>query len=195
MSSTVPDVAADDIQRPFTGSTWQLWLSLVARLALGAVLIVAGGLKVGDPNEAIAAVTAYQLLPSGVATIVGYGLPFFEIILGIMLVVGLATRAAAMTAGILMVVFIAAVSSAWVRGLSIDCGCFGGGGQTEDPQYLPEILRDLLFLGLASWLTVFPASRLALDRLGVFGTGDHGVIDELLDHEDQADESDGARQR
>ncbi len=195
MSTTVPDVAADDIQRAFTGGTWQLWLSLVARLALGAVLIVAGGLKVGDPNEAIAAVTAYQLLPSGVATIVGYGLPFFEIMIGIMLVVGLATRAAAFTAGILMVVFIAAVSSAWARGLSIDCGCFGGGGQTADPQYLPEILRDLLFLGLASWLVLFPASRWALDRLGLFGTGDHGLIDELLDHEDPADESDGARQR
>ncbi len=124
------------------------------------------GSKVSDPNAAISAVTAYQLLPSDLATLVGYGLPFFEIMLGVLLIVGLATRATAITSGVLMVVFIAAVASAWARGLSIDCGCFGGGGETSDPQYLPEILRDLLFLGLASWLAVFPASRFALDRSG-----------------------------
>ena len=52
--------------------------------------------------------------------------------------------------------------------------------ETSDPQYLPEILRDLLFLGLASWLAVFPASRFALDRSGLFGTGDHGLVDDLV---------------
>ena len=175
----------------FRGKVGQLWLSLAARLALGGVLVVAGALKVSDPNAAIRAVTAYQLLPSDVATLVGYGLPFFEIMLGLLLIVGLATRASAATAGVLMVVFIAAVSSAWARGLSIDCGCFGGGGQTANPSYLPEILRDLLFLGLATWLVAFPASRWALDRTGLFGTGDHGVIDELLDDEDDlGDEGD-----
>lgn len=173
---------------PFRGRGSQLWLSLVARLALGGVLVVAGALKVSDPNAAIRAVTAYQLLPSDMATLVGYGLPFFEIMLGLLLVVGLATRAAAATAGVVMVVFIAAVASAWARGLSIDCGCFGGGGATEDPQYLPEILRDLLFLGLACWLVAFPASRWALDRTGLFGTGDHGIVDQLIEHEEQADE-------
>jgi uncharacterized membrane protein YphA (DoxX/SURF4 family) len=174
----------------FRAGSTQLWLSLAARLALGGVLVFAGGLKISDPNAAIRAVTAYRLLPSDVATFVGYGLPFFEIMLGLLLMVGLATRASAATAGVLMVVFMAAVSSAWARGLSIDCGCFGGGGQTADPQYLPEILRDLLFLGLATWLVAFPSSRWAVDRSGLFGTGDHGLIDEVLDSEDDEDDED-----
>jgi uncharacterized membrane protein YphA (DoxX/SURF4 family) len=161
---------------------------LVARVALGLVLISAGGLKVADPNEAITAVTAYQILPDGLATLVGYGLPFFEIMLGLFLVIGLATRASAATAGVLMVVFIAAVSSAWARGLSIDCGCFGGGGATENPAYLPEILRDLLFLGLACWLVIFPASLLAVDRLGWFGTASHGLVDELIEGAEETDD-------
>ncbi len=171
--------------RAFAGQGLQLSLSLIARLVLGAVLLAAGGLKVADPNEAIAAVSAYQLMPSGVATILGYGLPFFEILIGLLLVVGLATRAAAATSAVLMVVFILAVGSAWARGLSIDCGCFGGGGETENPQYLPEILRDLLFLGLACWLMIFPASRWALDRGGRLGTGDMGVVDGFLDADDE----------
>lgn len=177
----------------FRGGPVQLWSSLAARLALGGVLVVAGALKVSDPNAAIRAVTAYQLLPSDLATLVGYGLPFFEIMLGLLLVVGLATRASAATAGVLMLVFIAGVASAWARGLSIDCGCFGGGGATADPQYLPEILRDLLFVGLATWLVAFPASRWALDHSGLLGTGDRGVVDEILDEEDDVDgEDDGA---
>ena len=28
-----------------------------------------------------------------------------------------------------MVAFIIGISQAWARGLTIDCGCFGGGGQ------------------------------------------------------------------
>ena len=52
-----------------------------------------------------------------------------------------------------MIVFIAAVSSAWARGLSIDCGCFGGGGQVAAGQtkYLQEILRDVGLLALAAF--------------------------------------------
>ncbi len=180
--------------RTFAGGGAQRMVSLVARLALGAVLLTAGGLKVADPNQAITAVTAYRLLPEDVATLVGYGLPFFEVMLGLLLVVGLATRAAAATSGVLMVVFIVAVASAWARGLSIDCGCFGGGGQTEDPQYLPEILRDLLFLGLASWLVVFPSSRWALDGTGLLGTGEVGVVDELIDDPDEWDEHEDQRE-
>lgn len=189
--SVPADAPAQAVRRvPFRGRPAQLWLSLAARLALGVVLVVAGGLKVSDPNAAIRAVTAYQLLPSDLATLVGYGLPFFEIMLGLLLVVGLATRASAATAGVLMILFIAAVASAWARGLSIDCGCFGGGGQTDDPQYLPEILRDLLFLGLAGWLVAFPASRWALDRTGLLGTGEQGLVDELIEHEEADDDSD-----
>jgi hypothetical protein len=54
----------------------------------------------------------------------------------------------------------------WARGLTIDCGCFGGGGQVAKGQthYLREILRDLGFFVLAAWLMVFPRGKFALDR-------------------------------
>ena len=54
----------------------------------------------------------------------------------------------------LLLVFIAGVISAAARGLSIDCGCFGGGGTSQAGQtaYTAEILRDLGFLVLAGYL-------------------------------------------
>ncbi len=150
-------------------SAWQPWVSTVARLVLAGVLFAAGGAKIADPNQSVAAVNAYDLFPSSVAEIIGYGLPFLEIALGLLLLIGLATRFAAAATAVLMVAFIAGVASAWARGLSIDCGCFGGGGaiDPDDTQYVSEILRDLGFLALAVWLVIFPTSRFAVDRAPV----------------------------
>ncbi|WBQ02408.1 MauE/DoxX family redox-associated membrane protein [Kribbella sp. CA-293567] len=144
---------------------WYPWISLVARLALGGVLLVAGALKVTDPEAATQAVRAYELLPQGFDGIVGLLLPFLEIVIGILLIVGYGVRPAAVAAGVLMLLFIAAVASAWARGLAIDCGCFGGGGQVApgETKYLQEILRDVGLVALAAWLFVKPFSKFALE--------------------------------
>ena len=83
------------------------------------------------------------------AKAIGAAQPFVEIALGVLLLLGLATRLAAGISALLMVLFIAGISSAWARGLAIDCGCFSQGGpagRRPDPELLPEILRDIGFL-------------------------------------------------
>jgi uncharacterized membrane protein YphA (DoxX/SURF4 family) len=141
------------------------WISTGARLLLGGVFLVAGALKVIDPQSSVAAVRAYQLLPVSLDTFVGWGLPFAEMALGLLLLAGIGTRAVAAAAAILLLVFILAVASAWVRGLSIDCGCFGGGGEVAPGQtaYGTEVVRDAGLLLLALWLVWQPRSRFALD--------------------------------
>jgi uncharacterized membrane protein YphA (DoxX/SURF4 family) len=142
------------------------WISAAARVLLGGVLLVAGVLKAADPQASAAAVRAYELLPAGPATVVGWGLPFAEIALGLLLLTGLGTRVVAATAALLLVVFMAAVASAALRGLSIDCGCFGAGGPVPpgNTAYGAEIARDVGLLLLAGWLVVRPESRLGLER-------------------------------
>jgi uncharacterized membrane protein YphA (DoxX/SURF4 family) len=152
-----------------TGSrraTVAAWFSTAARLVLGGVFLVAGALKVIDPQSSVGAVRAYRLLPSSLTTIVGWGLPFAEIALGLLLLAGIATRLVAAASAVLLLVFIAAVISAAARGLSIDCGCFGGGGDVAPGQtaYGVEIIRDVGLLLLAVWLVWQPRSRLTLDR-------------------------------
>src|SRR3712207_9366258 len=82
-----------------------------------------------DPAAAERAVRAYQLLPEALVGPVAFGLPVVEIVVGLALLVGVSVRAAALASAALMAVFLAAVGQAWARGLQIDCGCFGGGGQ------------------------------------------------------------------
>ncbi len=141
-------------------------ISTIARVLLGGVFLVAGALKVADPQTAVQAVRAYRLLPTSVTPLVGWGLPFLEIALGLLLLVGALTRVAAVVAGVLLILFIVGVGSAAARGLSIDCGCFGGGGAVApgNTKYASEIIRDIGLLVLAGWLAWKPQSRFSLDR-------------------------------
>ncbi|MFG3421365.1 MauE/DoxX family redox-associated membrane protein [Micromonospora sp. NPDC049460] len=154
------------------------WLGVAARLGLAAVWLIAGGSKVGDLAASGRAVNAYQVMPYDAATVVGAALPFVELALGVLLLLGLATRLSAAISAALLVVFVAGIASAWSRGLAIDCGCFGSGGQLAEgqaPSYLPEILRDLGFLALAGFLLIWPRTPVSVDG---WLTGDAPVEDE-----------------
>jgi uncharacterized membrane protein YphA (DoxX/SURF4 family) len=145
----------------------QPWLGTLVRRGRAAVWLTAGAAKAGDLAAAGRAVNAYQVMPYDVAKVVGAALPFVEIALGLLLVAGLATRLAGVVSAALLAVFVAGISSAWARGLSIDCGCFGGGGELaagQSPSYGPEIARDLAFGALAAFLIAYPLTRLSVDR-------------------------------
>jgi uncharacterized membrane protein YphA (DoxX/SURF4 family) len=141
-------------------------VGLLARLILGGVLLYAGLAKVLTPVASARAVQAYQIFPFEVAQYIGYALPIIEILIGTLLVLGLFTRVNAVLGTVLMVVFIAGIVSAWSRGLAIDCGCFGGGGEIEpgETQYPRKIAENIGFALCGVWLIVRPRSLASLDR-------------------------------
>lgn len=143
------------------------WVGLVARLVVAAVFLVSGWLKAVDLQETRIAVRSYQIFSTSVADTIAAVLPFLELAVGLLLLVGMATRLAAVLAAVLFVVFIAGVVSVAVRGLSIDCGCFGGGGQVAagSTAYTAEILRDVGLLVLSGFLIWRPSTPLSVDRL------------------------------
>ena len=137
----------------------------VLRLVLAGVLGTAGLLKLPEPESSVRAVRAYELLPEAVVPAVGYGLPVLEVALAVMLLLGAGTRIAAVLSGALLVAFVGGIAAAWARGLTIDCGCFGGGGQVYagETRYPQEIARDLVLVAAASFLALRPESRWSLD--------------------------------
>ncbi len=144
----------------------QPWIGLVCRLTLGGVLFVAGYLKVDKLEVSQMAVRSYELLPIPIANFLGQTLPFFEVAIGLLLIVGAATRAVAALGGFTMFIFIIAIAQAWARGLNIDCGCFGGGGTVApgETRYLQEILRDAGLVAMALFLIRYPVTKFSIDK-------------------------------
>src|SRR6202022_4447463 len=123
-----PDTLTSSATRHRIPARWWPWCSTAARLVLAGVWTWAGVAKLGDPDAAVRAVRAYDILPEGLVKPLAWGLPFVELALAVLLLLGLATRPAAWASVVLLLVFLGATASVWARGLQIECGCFGGGG-------------------------------------------------------------------
>jgi uncharacterized membrane protein YphA (DoxX/SURF4 family) len=137
-------------------------LHLLSRAAPAAVLLWAGLAKAFDRQDAILAVDAYDVLPDGAVRAVATALPWIEIAVAVLLILGLFTRFAGIATFALATVFIAAMGQAKARGLQIDCGCFGGGGPGEGVSWF-DILRDVPIALAGIYLAVRPRGPLQLD--------------------------------
>lgn len=126
------------------------WLRLGLRLLLGGVFIYAGTLKIISPQPFADSIATFRLLPAPFIDLLALGLPIFEVVVGGLLLFGIRVRAAAL--GVLMMtgVFALALASALVRGLPVDCGCFGSGAASVTQSWV-SLGRDLL-LGAAAWV-------------------------------------------
>jgi uncharacterized membrane protein YphA (DoxX/SURF4 family) len=123
-------------------------------------------LKIGNLQKSAMSVRAYELLPIDLANFFGYVLPWIEIGMGLLLIVGAVVSIMGLLGALIMLAFVVAIAQAWARGLSIDCGCFGGGGEIDpgETKYLSTILRDLGFFLLGVYLYYFPKGRFGLDK-------------------------------
>lgn len=153
--------------------SWWPWLSVPVRLLVGAVWIAAGALKLENVEDSVRSVRNFRLLPELLVPTVGRALPIFEVVLGTLLIVGLAVRLTGTLSVLLQAAFIIGIASAWARGLQIECGCFGGSGslvQNASARYPWETARDVGLLVLSALLVAWPRGRLALDDVLLPGT-------------------------
>ena len=131
---------------------------VVVRLAVAAVFLIAGLMKIWDfklghsatPDFTIA-IQSYHLLPwPDLSVVLAVYLPWLEISAALVLFTRrLALGASAALLG-MSAVFLVAISSAWWRGLDISCGCFGKEEISTD--YRTLILRDLALLAACALL-------------------------------------------
>jgi putative oxidoreductase len=144
---------------------------LVLRAFLGGVLLYAAALKLQDPQQFAFAIRAYQIIPEGAKHLVTLGtfvVPWLELIVGGMLVIGLWGRAAAIVGAGLMALFVYAVWSVIARDLNVTCGCFGklkGPFGCEGPIGMCKLAENLTLLASALALTAFGPGSISVDGL------------------------------
>lgn len=118
----------------------------LGRWGLALVFAYAGILKMRDPQAFASAIAHFKILPHELVNLVALGLPPFEILSALALVVGPWKRVGAFNILILCVIFLAALISAAVRGIELNCSCFGSA--SGEPVGV-AIVRDIVLLAAA----------------------------------------------
>jgi len=142
---------------------------LIGRLVLGGIFAYAGYAKLFLPNfifwplfalrfslstnlaNFAVQVESYNLLSHTGVSFVVHTLPFAEIILGLLLLIGWRFRIWATIVTLIMLGFFAAVVHSYALGMQINCGCFA----TPEPLTIKTVLRDGALVALALLMTIF----------------------------------------
>jgi len=127
------------------------WILLALRFIIGVIFIYAGITKVQQPLNFADSIATFRMLPSQLINIFALALPPFEIIIGLMLVIGWKRRLAAFAIFILTVIFAIALGQALIRRLEVDCGCFGS-GKSSVLKTSASLGRDILLMAASLWL-------------------------------------------
>lgn len=132
------------------------FLLIALRVALAAVFLYAAYVKLKAPWYMFAAnIDAYEMVPSWASEWLARTLPAFELLLGIVLLIGVKLRWSALATGILLLGFWLSMLTAYAKGLVINCGCFGDGEQVSKL----TLLRDGLLVAMAAFLWWFSSPR------------------------------------
>lgn len=135
---------------------------LGVRVVLGALLIVAGAMKVSDPSSLAAGIAGFRLLPAAIVGPLALALPYLEMLIGAYLVLGLFTRVAAVFAAGAFFIYAGAIASAVIRGIPANCGCFGP-KDTAVADW-PHVAFDLALAAAACFVAYGAPGALAIDR-------------------------------
>ena len=170
-------------------------LQLPIRVVLGGVFMYAASNKLMGIQSFAEAIKGFRILDAQIhpelIIMAAFVIPWFELLAGLMLVLGLRTRSAAMGIGLLLLVFIAGLLHVINSGIDADCSCFG------DQNLLCgasvgwcQVIRNLILLVPASYLLwrgggvvsldhkCARASRTQTDPAGRSGSSGSGGVDE-----------------
>jgi uncharacterized membrane protein YphA (DoxX/SURF4 family) len=145
---------------PNKALTLLVWL---ARLALGAVFVYAAWIKLREPWLLFAmSIDNYKVLPQWAVLVVARTLPWFELVLGLVLLTGRLPRISSTAATALLGLFFGLMVRAYAKGETIDCGCFGPGEAISPATLLRDgsLLAGALFLLVLSVRNRKPRSDL-----------------------------------
>ena len=129
------------------GNLWDIarhpYAGFVLRMGVGTTFLIAAIAKIQQGSAFVDEVVEYDLLPEALARAFATVLPWIEMAVACLLIVGLATRYAAVVAILISLSLVIANSFVLARGLNLECGCFGDMAAIETRQ---AIIIDCVLL-------------------------------------------------
>jgi hypothetical protein len=143
-------------------------LVALVRVLLGALFVFAAAMKLRDPQGFAFSVKAFDLFPADAehaVKLIAFAVPWTELLIGLLLIAGLWTRAASLMLSLMLLAFIGGIVSVLARHLNVSCGCFG---RFEVPCTGPistcHVVRNLVLLALTQFVFWKGPGSLAVDR-------------------------------
>ena len=111
---------------PFSKSKILEIAAMALRVVLGGIFIYAGYVKLAEPWQLFAAgIADYEVVPMWAAKFLAHTLPWFEVLIGLLLIAGRWFRASTVSTSLLLLVFFSLMVRAFAGCKEFNCGCFG----------------------------------------------------------------------
>lgn len=136
------------------------YLLFVLRIILAFVFIYAGIEKIANPSDFAQSIANYKLLPDLFINFFAITLPWIELVAGLLLLFGIAVKENSAIISSLLIVFLIAIIISLLRGLNIDCGCFGTSAGTKIG--FTKLIEDFILLIFGYLLIKFNSDFLTI---------------------------------
>ncbi len=121
-------------------------LVLISRVLIGVIFVYASLYKIWEPAEFAVSIRNYMILPVSWSNVIAIILPWIELGTGLLLILGIFTRPAALITTGMLGIFLVAMIYAYSIGLDIDCGCFSSAASSQGKITLFNIIRDSILV-------------------------------------------------
>ena len=128
-----------------TTPVWWVGLRYIVAIVVGAIFVYAGALKAADPVAFARDISNFHILPWPIGVRLAFYLPWLEIICGLTLLLRWFRSGATAILTALTAVFIGATIVARLRGIDVNCGCFGSA--SKDLTFGWHLAIDFAILG------------------------------------------------
>lgn len=150
---------------PVTDRSSSLWARVdgarvahwLVRVPLAALFLWTGVEKLIAPDDFAAAIAGYRVLPSDLIGLAAVGLPVLEVVAGLALLWPSYAQGAAVLCAAMLVIFAGGMAQSRLRGINVDCGCFGAAVESQ-----VSWLKVTLNLGLAMLAVWTSRARVSL---------------------------------
>jgi uncharacterized membrane protein YphA (DoxX/SURF4 family) len=132
------------MNRPLLAAQW------LVRVGLALLFAYAGAQKLLDPSGLARDIENYRIVPEPLVGPLALAVPVLELVTAAALLTGPYLRGAAVLATGMLAVFAVAMAQAKLRGIDLECGCFGAASQSQVSWR--QVARNLGLAILSAWL-------------------------------------------
>ena len=137
------------------------YINLVIRLIVGFIFILTGISKIVDPALFAREISNYDMMPLSLINLMAIILPWVEVVVGILFIMGVRIKASIILLVAMLLVFNFGVASAWARGLDINCGCYSS--VAEQKVGLGKLIENFSMVVALAFMYFFPNNKLSLE--------------------------------